>query len=350
MANNKELDALLQILSGEQTIIQRTDQKAFTLLSILGAFMVFFIVHFTKMQLDMVIFSLIMIYFPAAMGTIYFLVRVLIPRVRGAKELNDNPDEEQTEDINPTFFAGISQFNTPNEYAKYLKSIANDEKKLYKMFSAQVFSLGLINQRKNNSLRKSMIFFVTALVSELLIIMYLAYLRAYSYLDDRVYQFIDGITFFSIIAITISRYDLFTKIKNLKLELNFRSPNRQTFGLLSFVLIILSLLLPWTKIGDISLSIWAGSIGQNNFDWIGILLIFLSSIILITNVNQKPIFFVSFGLIFCFYRILRIYTMGIDVPESLEPSFGSGGFIIIFSAFIQLYFCLNPKYNEKNNS
>ncbi len=123
-------------------------KKAFTLLSILGAFMVFFIVHFTKMQLDMVIFSLIMIYFPAAMGTIYFLVRVLIPRVRGAKELNDNPDEEQTEDINPTFFAGISQFNTPNEYAKYLKSIANDEKKLYKMFSAQVFSLGLINQRK----------------------------------------------------------------------------------------------------------------------------------------------------------------------------------------------------------
>ena len=100
MANNKELDALLQILSGEQTIIQRTDQKAFTLLSILGAFMVFFIVHFTKMQLDMVIFSLIMIYFPAAMGTIYFLVRVLIPRVRGAKELNDNPDEEQTEEFN----------------------------------------------------------------------------------------------------------------------------------------------------------------------------------------------------------------------------------------------------------
>ena len=172
MANNKELDALLQILAGEQTIIQRTDQKAFTLLSILGAFMVFFIVHFTKMQLDMVIFSLIMIYFPAAMGTIYFLVRVLIPRVRGAKEVNDNPDEEQAEDINPTFFAGISQFETPDEYAKYLKTIATDDQKLYKMFSAQVFSLGLINQRKNNSLRKSMTFFVAALTSELLIIMY----------------------------------------------------------------------------------------------------------------------------------------------------------------------------------
>ena len=110
----------------------------------------------------MVIFSLIMIYFPAAMGTIYFLVRVLIPRVRGAKEVNDNPEEEQSEDINPTFFGGFSQFETPDEYAKYLRTIATDDKKLYKMFSAQVFSLGLINQRKNNSLRKSMGFFVTA--------------------------------------------------------------------------------------------------------------------------------------------------------------------------------------------
>ena len=179
MATNKELDALLQILAGEQTIIQRTDQKAFTLLSILGAFMVFFIVHFTKMQLDMVIFSLIMIYFPAAMGTIYFLVRVLIPRVRGAKEVNDNPEEEQTEDINPTFFAGISQFETPDAYAKYLRTIANDDKKLYKMFSAQVFSLGLINQRKNNSLRKSMVFFnySTLTVSAVDLIFYIKILR-----------------------------------------------------------------------------------------------------------------------------------------------------------------------------
>ena len=213
MASNKELDALLQILAGEQTIIQLSDQKAFTLLSFLGAFMVFFIVHFTKMQLDMVIFSLIMIYFPAAMGTIYFLVRVLIPRVRGAKEINDNPEEEQTEDINPTFFAGISQFETPDAYAKYLRTIATDDKKLYKMFSAQVFSLGLINQRKNNSLRKSMVFFVTALTSELMIIMYLAYLRAYSYLDDRIYQFIYGIIIISVIAITVSRYDLIAKAR-----------------------------------------------------------------------------------------------------------------------------------------
>ena len=76
---DKEFNALLQVLGGEQQIIQRSDQKAFTLLSILGVFMVFFIVHFTKMQLDTLIFILIVIYFPAAMCALYFLVRVIVP-------------------------------------------------------------------------------------------------------------------------------------------------------------------------------------------------------------------------------------------------------------------------------
>ena len=58
-----------------------------------------------------------------------------------------------------------------------------------------------------------MVFFVTALTSELMIIMYLAYLRAYSYLDDRIYQFIYGIIFISVIAITVSRYDLIAKAR-----------------------------------------------------------------------------------------------------------------------------------------
>ena len=50
MSSNKEFNALIQVLSGEQQVIQRTDQKAFTLLSVLGVFMVFFIVHFPKIQ------------------------------------------------------------------------------------------------------------------------------------------------------------------------------------------------------------------------------------------------------------------------------------------------------------
>ena len=47
MDSTKQFNALLQVLSGEQQVIQRTDQKAFTLLSILG-FHGFFYRPFSK--------------------------------------------------------------------------------------------------------------------------------------------------------------------------------------------------------------------------------------------------------------------------------------------------------------
>ena len=182
METGKEFNALLQVLAGEQQIIQRTDQKAFTLLSILGVFTVFFIVHFPKIQMNTLIFVLMMVYFTAAMGTIYFLVRVIVPRIQKRKVKTLDKDVEKDEVINPTFFAGISQFKSPEEYAFYLKSIAKDDEQLYQMFASQVFSLGNINLVKNENIRQSVFFFITALISELLIIMSMAYARALPFL------------------------------------------------------------------------------------------------------------------------------------------------------------------------
>ena len=206
MENNKEFSALLQVLAGEQQVIQRTDQKAFTLLSILGVFMVFFIVHFPKVQMNFFIFLMMMIYFTSAMGTIYYLVRVIVPRISkrrtgkieegygfnfftavskwisNHKIQNDYEDIEKDEIINPTFFAGISRFKNSSEYAVYLKSIAESEDGLYEMFASQVFALGTINQVKNENIRLALYFFISALLSELLIIMSMAYSRALPYL------------------------------------------------------------------------------------------------------------------------------------------------------------------------
>ena len=182
MNTEKEFNALLQVLSGEQQVIQRTDQKAFTLLSILGVFMVFFIVHFPKIQMNAFNFSMMIIYFTSAMGTIYFLVRVIVPRIRNHKTKIEDNNIKENEIINPTFFAGISQFKSPEEYAFYLKSIAKNEDQLYQMFASQVFALGNINLEKNENIRLSTFFFIAALVSELLIIMAMAYSRALPYL------------------------------------------------------------------------------------------------------------------------------------------------------------------------
>ena len=176
------LQALIQILDGEQAVIQRTDQKALTLLSILGVFMVFFIVHFPKLQMDGITFSLVLVYFSAAIGTMYNLVRVITPRLRKETLQSESQEETGKKYVSPTFFAGISQFNSPEEYSKHLKSKSNDEEQFYNIFSHQVFSLGKINQLKNEYIRRSTYFFITALTSELAIIIYMAYARALPYI------------------------------------------------------------------------------------------------------------------------------------------------------------------------
>ena len=79
------------------------------------------------------------------MGALYFLVRVIVPRIRSQQNTSGADDI-----INPTFFGGISQFNSPDDYAAYLKEIASNEDQLYKMFAGQVFALGKINQKKND--------------------------------------------------------------------------------------------------------------------------------------------------------------------------------------------------------
>ena len=146
------------------------------------------------------------------MGTIYYLVRVIIPRISKHRTnaehrdierdetMNsslfdriiqwfrkyliqpDYDDDEKDEVINPTFFAGISRFRNSDEYAIYLKSIARNEDGLYEMFASQVFALGNINQVKNENVRIALYYFISALVSELLIIMSMAYSRALPYL------------------------------------------------------------------------------------------------------------------------------------------------------------------------
>ncbi|MFQ6673512.1 MAG: Pycsar system effector family protein [Fidelibacterota bacterium] len=173
---DRDFSTLFQVLSSEQQIIRRTDQKAFTMLSILGVFMVFFIVHFLKVQLDWFKFVMVIMYFISALLAIVNLVLVVVPRFRR----EDGASEHES--LNPTFFAGISKYPSPEAYAKHLREIAGDEEKVYNMFATQVFSLAKINSYKNVALRRSVLFFVVAILSELLIIMSMAWSRAIPFL------------------------------------------------------------------------------------------------------------------------------------------------------------------------
>ena len=173
----RELSTLFQILGNENQILMRTDQKAYTLLSILGVFMVFFIVHFLKVQMTWFIFLFVLVYFVAALITIINLILVIVPRVRTEKA--------QEEESNPLFFAGISQYKSASGYAKHLRTIAQDREQTTSLFAKQVYSLGMINTYKYKHLRNAITAFIVAISAELSIIMAMAWARSLPFLIQK---------------------------------------------------------------------------------------------------------------------------------------------------------------------
>ena len=164
---------IFQILQSEQLILQRTDQKAFTLMSLLAAFMVFFIVHFSKVmdnsEINILSALMVIVYFINATFGLINLMLVIVPRIRNDMSHEDLPE------INATFFGGIIQFKNPVEYASYLAEMTEDNDNTFKMFAAQLFALGHINAYKNKHMRRAILFFGAAIFSELIIIMAFAW-------------------------------------------------------------------------------------------------------------------------------------------------------------------------------
>ncbi len=158
---------LFHILESERSILSRTDQKAFTLLSVLGVFMVFFIVYYRFLVFNNFIVVLIPIYFLAAFLTIFNMFRTIMPRF-SRKETQD-ADEDHERD--PTFFGGIRKFRTSADYYTYMESIGADEERAVRLISRQIHSLAIINWNKNIHLRRGMYFFITAIGTELLMIL-----------------------------------------------------------------------------------------------------------------------------------------------------------------------------------
>jgi len=148
---------IAQILNSEQQILLRTDQKAYTLLSILGVFMVFFLVHYTRIPVNWAVLFLLVCYFISAYMTIFNLVKTVIPRLGFAP--------------NPTFFEGIRRYKDADEYFEFIKEVNDDYDQMLKLFSLQTHALAQINHEKNKYLRRGIVFFISAITFELSIIM-----------------------------------------------------------------------------------------------------------------------------------------------------------------------------------
>jgi hypothetical protein len=157
---------ILKTLDNENKLSERADQKAISMLSILGVFMVFFIVYFRSIPINYFTIPLMIIYLGCALIAIYSLVMTIRPRIKKEKIANAPA-------CDPAFFAGICQFPSYTEFKKAFDKMASTQEELENNFSYQIYSVARINSSKYKHLQRGMLFVVTALGVELTVVAYL---------------------------------------------------------------------------------------------------------------------------------------------------------------------------------
>lgn len=172
MDKEKYFPILFNILSSEQQILQRTDQKAFTLLSILGVFAIFFMGHYTEIPPTVFNFIFVFFYFFSVLSSIFNLLLVIVPRVL---DVAGWKKKESASRRIPTYFGGIVKFKDPKEYGDHLQELLSNTDSTYNVFVGSIYSISTINSYKNRFLKRGIIFFIIAVTSEIVIIIALYY-------------------------------------------------------------------------------------------------------------------------------------------------------------------------------
>ena len=166
------LSEILRVLDNENHLLERADQKAISLLSVLGVFMVFFIVYYRLIPVNVISVVLISIYFLSALMAILSLIMTVRPRIRQS-ENDEAEDGDKAPASEPAFFAGISKFPNLSAYKQALENMVKDEPTTIDVYSRQIFSLARINSAKYKHIQRAVLLVIIALTTELAIITYL---------------------------------------------------------------------------------------------------------------------------------------------------------------------------------
>ena len=165
------LSSVLRVLDTENRLIERADQKAISLLSALGVFMVFFVVYFRVFPINAFTITLLCIYFVVALMAIVSLILTVRPRIRAAEE--ETGDTDKAPACEPAFFVGICKFPTLSAYRQALQDVIKDETSTMNVYTRQIFSLARINAAKYKYIQRAVLLVIIALGVELALVAYL---------------------------------------------------------------------------------------------------------------------------------------------------------------------------------
>jgi hypothetical protein len=166
------LPIVLRILDNENKLSERADQKSISMLSILGVFMVFFIVHYRVIPINVFTLLIIMSYFFFALFSIVNLIMAIRPRIR-KEPIETETKNKSVVSCDPAFFTGICTFPNPSAYKDALAALLQDESQVADVYVRQIFSVAQINSAKYKFVQRGMVTVIFTLVIELAMIAYL---------------------------------------------------------------------------------------------------------------------------------------------------------------------------------
>jgi hypothetical protein len=162
------LPIILRILDNENRLVERADQKSISLLSILGVFMVFFVVYYRVIPMNALTMTLIVLYFICAAMSIISLIMAIRPRIRREKGAVNVATVRD-----PAFFSGISAFPDAAAYKDALQKLLEDETNVAENYTRQIYSVARINRAKYKFVQRGVVFVICSLAIELTVIVYL---------------------------------------------------------------------------------------------------------------------------------------------------------------------------------
>jgi len=165
------LSSVLRILDAENRLIERADQKAISLLSALGVFMVFFIVYHRVIPINLFTVILLSIYFAVSLMAIVSLILTVRPRIRMVEE--EAADADKAVACEPAFFVGICKFPTLSAYRQSLQDMMKNEASIVAVYTRQIFGLARINAAKYRNIQRAVLLVIIALAVELALVAYL---------------------------------------------------------------------------------------------------------------------------------------------------------------------------------
>ena len=169
--SNFNLSIILRILDAENKLSERADQKSISLLSILGVFMVFFVVYYRVIPINVFTVIMISLYFFIALAAIFSLIMTIRPRLH---KIPGEPEaKEKTLACDPAFFSGICGYPSIEAYKETLMDVVKNEDKTADVYIRQIFSVARINAAKYRHVQRGALLVISALIVELAVIVYL---------------------------------------------------------------------------------------------------------------------------------------------------------------------------------